>query len=235
MSEGLGVSNNFSDESSRQALPVPLSSAAVNDNSPYQPPLPQAPPALSPAMFGMPPVVKVMAILHLVFAGLGVITAAWGLLSAVVTNPLLKMTRSSPELDDHLNAQLAMQEEILPLTITSSILSLLVAIPMIIAGVQMLRKRRNGLKCSNVYAISSLGAKCVNLVLTFTIMVPAMERMTDGLMKGAPMPPSASGAMTGVMAGTAIAGVLVSCVYPVLTLILLNRPFVKSWFASQVR
>ncbi len=183
-------------------------------------------------MIGMPPVVNVMAILHLVFAGFGVIAAAWGLLSAILTNPILKLTQSNPELTDQLSAQMEMQKEILPLTITSSILSFLVAIPMVVAGIQMLRKRRNGLKWSNTYAISSLGAKCINLILTFAIMVPAMEGMKEEMMKGAPMPASASDAMTGVMVGGAVAGVLVTCVYPILTLILLNRPSVKSWFAS---
>ncbi len=110
----------------------------MNEPSPYQPPLPQGPPSIQP-LVGEPPSVKVFGILHLIFAGLGVITALWGLFIAVVGNPFLKLAGSTPHMNAQLEAQMAMQEKITPMSITSSILSLLVAIPMITAGILMLK------------------------------------------------------------------------------------------------
>lgn len=207
----------------------------MNTPSPYQPPLPQGPTSIPPELIGPPPAVKVLGILHLVFAGLGVISAVWGLFIAVIGNPFLKMTTANPEMSGHMEAQIAMQAKINPMSITSSILALLVAIPMIIAGILLLKQRRNGRMWSNTYAWSSLGAKVINLVLTVTILVPAMQEMTRGITAGAPMPASFSGIMSGFMAGAAIAGVLVTSVYPIVSLVLLNRPAVKAWFASLPR
>ncbi len=179
-------------------------------------------------MLGDPPAVKVFGILHLVFAGLGLLGAVWGLFIAVVGNPFLKFSPAGPEMD----AQLALQAKINPMTITSGILSLLVAVPMIIAGIQLLQKRKSALKWSNTYAWSSLGAKLINLVLAVTIMVPAMQEMTQGILAKSPAPAAVSGIMSGFMAVGAIGGVVVSAVYPILTLFLLNRPATKAWFAS---
>jgi hypothetical protein len=200
----------------------------MNEPSPYQPPLPQGSASLPPAMLGEPPAVKVFGILHLVFAGLGLIGTVWGLFIAVAGNPFLKLSESTPQL----GAQIAMQAKIQPMTITSSILSLLVAVPMIIAGIQMLKKRQSGLKWSNTYAWSSLGAKLINLVLAVTIMIPAMQEMMRGMLASSKVPAPFSGIMAGVMAGGAIGGVVVSCVYPILSLVLLNRPATQAWFAS---
>ena len=103
---------------------------------------------------------------------------------------------------------------------------------MIIAGIQLLQKRRNGLKWSNTYAWSSLGAKLINLVLAITIMIPAMQEMTQGMLESSKAPAAVSGMMSGFMAVGAIGGVVVSCVYPILAIALLNRPATKAWFAS---
>jgi len=204
----------------------------MNDPSPYQPPLPQGPTSIPPELLGEPAAVKVFGVLHLVFAGLGIISAVWGLFIAVIGNPFLKLTAANPEMSRHLDAQLAMQAKINPMSITAAILSMIVAIPMIIAGIQLLKRRKNALMSSNTYAWSSLGAKLINLVLTVTILVPAMQEMTRGITGGAPMPAGFPGIMSGFMAGAAIGGVLVSSIYPILTLVLLNPAAVKAWFAS---
>lgn len=195
----------------------------MNESSPYQPPLPQEPSNLPYPLVGEPVVVKVFGILHLVFAGLGILGASWGLFIAVVGNPFLKLAPSSPQIQ----AQLDMQAKLNPMTIVTNSLSLLIAVPMIIAGVQLLKKRKTALKWSNIYAFSSLGAKAIALVLAFIFVIPAMQEVATTIV------PSSDGgkAMGKFMVVGAIGGVLVSLIYPVLTLVLLNRPRVKAWFA----
>ena len=178
-------------------------------------------------MLGEPPAVKVFGILHLVFAGFGLLGVVWGLYVAVLGNPFLKFSPAGQQ-----EAQIAMQAKIGPMTTTTGILSLLVTIPMIVAGIQLLKRRKSGLKWSNTYAWSSLGAKLINLILAVTIMIPAMQEMTRGLLGTSKAPPAVAGVMAGSMAVGAIGGVVVACVYPILALILLNRPATKAWFAS---
>ena len=103
----------------------------------------------------------------------------------------------------------------------------------IVAGILLLQQRKNALKWSNAYAWSSLGTKLINLVLTVTILVPAMQEMMRGITKFTPMPSPASDFMSLLMAGGAIGGVLVSCAYPIITLVILNRPSTKEWFAGR--
>ncbi len=182
---------------------------------------------------GDPPVVKVLAIMHLVFAGIGIMTALWALFIAVFGNPFLKMMPHTPQMEGQIQAQMEMQQKVQPMSLAGGLLSLIVAVPMILAGIRMLKKKRDGLKWSNRYAYTSLGAKAVNLVLTVTILVPAMNTMASGMMPKSSVPGGMEGIMSGIMVGSAIGGVLLSCLYPILTLVLLNRPQTKEWFARQ--
>jgi hypothetical protein len=152
---------------------------------------------------------------------------------AVVGNPFLKIGAFNQQLGEQMDAQIAMQEKINPISITSSAFSLLVTIPMIVAGILLLKERKNALKWSNAYAWSSIGTKMINLVLTVTILVPAMQEMMSGITKSTPMPGPATDVMSMVMAGSAIGGVLISCTYPILTLVFLNRLATKEWFAGR--
>lgn len=205
----------------------------MSDPSPYQPPLPQGP-AVPPLPQDKPAVANVFGIMHLVFATFGVFSAAWGLFIAVAGNPFLKMS-GMPEGQNPMQAQLAMQEKLQPVTIINSGFSLVVAVPMIIAGILLLRGRRNAVKWSNGYAVTSLLAKVVNMVLAATIVIPAMKGMTEGIMNDSGAPSQMKDVISGSMVIGAIGGSLVACIYPVLTLILLNRAEVKTWFANQVR
>ena len=47
------------------------------------------------------------------------------------------------------------------------------------------------------------------------------------------MPAAAQSVMKTTMVVGAVFGVIVTCAYPILTLILLNRPKTKEWFAAQ--
>jgi hypothetical protein len=203
----------------------------MNEPSPYQSPS-QGPPTLPPVLAGDPSAVKVFGIMHLVLAGLGVLMALWGLFIALAGNPFLKLTHSMPEMKAQYEAQMAMQEKLNPYSIATSVLSLLVAIPMVIAGIKMLKRQKSGLKWSNRYAIFSLAAKVITLILALTFVVPAMQEMTGEIMGEAKIPKAASGIIGASMAGGTIIGVVMTCIYPVLSLIILNRPATKAWFAS---
>jgi hypothetical protein len=204
----------------------------MSDASPYQTPLPQGPDYIPLALMGDPPEVKVLAILHLVFAGFAIAGAGLGIIGHVFGNPLMKLFPHAPGMEAQMEAQAALQEKMAPATYTTMILGVIVAIPMIIAGIQMLRKRRSGLKWSNRYGWCSLGDKVVRLYLTAVITVPAMNEMVKPVMPKGPTPVPIEKIMSVVMVGSAYFGVVIACVYPLVTLILLNRRSTKEWFAS---
>jgi hypothetical protein len=208
----------------------------MNESSASQPPLPQGPPSIPHFVLGMPPDVKLLAILHLVFAGLSLLAGAWSLVAGSIGNPFERWmphsAADSEQLEMQKQAQSVLQEKIMPLTITHGILSLIIAAIMIIAAIKMLRKRRDGLKWSNAYAWSSLGEKVIQLYFTAVLVVPATREMMQSMMPASATSGRFIGIMDTAMAGGAFLGVLVTCVYPIVCLVMLNRGDSKAWFES---
>lgn len=189
--------------------------------APFNPHLPE----------GIPRIVTIFGVLHLVFAGIGLLMTAWGLFDALAGNPLLKMQGAGASAE--IQAQLAIAEKLKPTVIANSGLSILVGIVMIIAGIMLVKGRRNGLAWSNKYAYLSLVAKVANMVIALMVVVPATREMMGEVMKGTPMPAGSKAIFEASMIGGAIGGILVTCIYPILTLILLNQRGLREWFASR--
>lgn len=202
----------------------------------------EQPPALTPQevsnmqqhQLGQPQTVKIFGIMHLVFAGFGVLGLIWGIATLAFdmpANPFIPAPRT-PQMVQQAQMQAAMQEKLMPMTLITNAISVVVIALMTIAGIQLLKKRRGGLKWSNRYAIASLIAKVIAIVLTFIYMLPAMKEMMENMPGSSGMGPAAD-IMVPAMIGGVIIGSLVSCAYPVIVLILLNRPNTKQWFAAQ--
>jgi hypothetical protein len=179
------------------------------------------------AHLGQPQPVKVFGIIHLIFGGFGVLTAIWAWIVIIIGNPMLKFMGNSPqqEIQSHL------ESELLPYSIIGAVLNCILTFLIIRAGILLLKKRKAALKWSNAYAYTSIIIKVLNLILTLTYILPMTQQIMNTSM------PSSPGAGTlavgSIMFVSTIFGFLFSLVYPVLTLILLNRPTVKTWCAYQ--
>jgi len=201
----------------------------------------QQPPPLTPqdiaamqvaqyAQLGQPQTVKVFGIMHVIFAGFGLLGAVWGIFVIVVGNPFLHFMPQTPEMAVQAKMQEAMEQSMMPMTVISTILTVAVGLLMLRAGVLLLKKRRSGLQWSNRYAWASLASKVVNTVLAFVYTMPAMkEMMASSMPKGASLP----GGMEWIVIGSTLLTILAMSAYPVITLVLLNRPKTKEWFAAQ--
>lgn len=200
----------------------------------------QQPPPLTPqdiaaiqtsqyAELGQPQTVKVFGIMHVIFAGYGLLMAVWTVFVLVVGNPFENMFPKTPQMDAQAKAQAAMQEDMMPMTVISTVLTVIVAAIMLRAGILLLKKRGSGLRWSNRYAWSSLASKVVNIVMTFIYTVPAMKQMA-AVTAGGVMP---VGQMEMIMIGTMLMTFVVMSAYPIITLILLNRPKTKEWFSNR--
>lgn len=179
---------------------------------------------------GQPQSVKILGIFHLILAAYGLATTAIGIYVAFVGNPFLAMMPKTPEMTAQAQIQADMQEKVMPATIIGLVMALIITVLILVAGIKLLKKRRDGLKWSNRYAWTSLAGKAVSLVLAFIYTIPMMKEMTTAMSGGAGAMP---GAFSTMMIVTTVLGVVVMCAYPILSLILLNRPATKEWFAAQ--
>lgn len=166
------------------------------------------------AELGQPQTVKVFGIMHLIFAGLGLLSSLWAVFVIVVGNPFINLMPKTPEMAAQAKAQAAMQQDMMPLTIISTIMTVVIGLIMLKAGILLLKKRRSGLRWSNRYAWTSLAAKGVNIALAFIYTVPAMKEMTAMPGATSALPP---GQMEMIMIGSMLIGILISAAYPILT------------------
>jgi len=195
------------------------------------------PPPLSPeevaslsaveyAHLGAPQTVKVFGIMHLIFGGLGAAATIWAIGISLFGNPMIKLMGNTPQAQ----MQVALQEKMQGVTIVSSVIMLIVTFLILHAGIALLKNRRNALTWSNRYAVASIIQKIINIILGLIYTAPLTKEMMAGT--GAP-PGVAVGIMETFAVASTIGGGIISCVYPALALILLNRPVVKTWFANR--
>ncbi|MGJ8643658.1 MAG: hypothetical protein ACSHX9_09640 [Luteolibacter sp.] len=200
----------------------------------------EQPPALTPeqlavaqaanqSQVGEPQTVKIFGILHLVFAAFGAMGIAWALLTAVTGNPFASFGPQTPEMAAQAEMQAQMQDKLMPMTLIANGIGILVTILMVTAGIKLLKKKKDALKWSNRYAYLSIFAKVVGLVMMFTYMIPVMKEFFDSQN----LPGPVSRIMMPVMIGSAFIGLVIGTIYPVLALVLLNRPATKDWFANR--
>lgn len=197
----------------------------------------QQPPPLTPeemsqfagmeyAQLGQPQQVKVFGIMHLVFGAYGVLAVLWSLYVALIGNPILKFAGNSPEIQ----LQTKLESQMFAYTVASTAFMALVTALIIVAGILLLKGRKSARKWSNGYAWLSIATKVINMVATIVYVVPMTTKMMGQSSPGV-------GAMMGnfemIMIGSMMVGFLFSIIYPVLSLILLNRPNVKTWFENQ--
>ncbi len=179
------------------------------------------------AQLGEPQPVKVLGIFHVIFGAIGALGSLWTIYVIVMGNPFLKMAGDNPGVD----FQRKLEESTKVYTVIGTAFSVLVTALILTAGIQLLKKRKTALKWSNAYAWSSIGTKVLNLILSFIIVVPMTQKMMSEISGGAAAPPIPG--FGGIMYASMFGGFLFSIIYPVITLILLNRPNVKQWFANQ--
>jgi hypothetical protein len=202
----------------------------MDETSPYQTPVMSAPPL--PA--GPPPqAVKVFGILHLVFAGLGLLFGIWGLFSRMVMSMVQNMSPGDPSVV----LQRKYLEELWPVTVMGSIFYLGLAALLLVAGLKLVRQNPDGVMWSNRYAWTSITTKLISLVVAVGYVLPLTNRMMGEIVATPRGMPAGSvetfaSVMKGANAITTVATPVLSCLYPVLALFFLSRPAVKAWVAK---
>lgn len=196
--------------------------------SPYESspiPEPQAPVAHAALK---PTVLTVFGILHLVLAGIGVLMVFFTLLGSVFSSALSQLP------GDEFAALQAVQAETLWVTLLGAGFAAILSGLLTVAGIKLLRGRRDALRWSNTYAGTSIATKMVTLVLTILVVLPATQRMMEAMEQvgdeaGQETMLNFTSTLTTALA---VATPLLYCIYPLVTLVLLNRQRIKGWLAT---
>jgi len=208
--------------------------------SPYQTPhtqLPPQPPRDVPdVMLQEPGAIKVFGVLHLVIAGYGLLMGIISLVSTVFFQGLSKSLATprgvaGPSGAEQEMAMMSYMNELKTYTYASLAFSFALAVMLIIAGIGLLKGREKGRVMSIRYAWASLAAKLVGIVMTVAIVMPATKRMTDTLYQG--MPGGMANTMGSVMQYSQLFGLLITCTYPIIVLVVMKGQKIKEYMAAR--
>ncbi|MFK7912084.1 MAG: hypothetical protein AB8F34_16010 [Akkermansiaceae bacterium] len=193
--------------------------------SPYQPPESgmQSSEVASATQSGIP---KVFGILHLVFGGLGLVFGLFAIVSALFTEQMQKMQFAtySDELKEKMMEAMQPVYETQKWDLASSCFSLVLATIMIVAGIKLVKYRRQGLKISNIYSALSVVHKLAAVGIVLAVKAPAMKQVGERLEDIGGAETAAMSSMIGPIAiVTGIVTAVLMAVYPILCYFLLNK------------
>ena len=176
--------------------------------------------------------VKVFGVMHIVFGGLG-----FGqVLGNLAMTPFQKQIMSFSSMgspDEVMEAQLVMMEKLKPFTWISIVITLILASLIMRAGLRLVKKKPGALPASNLYAWCSIGAKAILLILFFVMVQPIYNEMFESMFDDTT--PGADEALLVMRIATSVGGILgplVTMVYPILALTMLNKKIVKDYFSG---
>ena len=102
------------------------------------------------------------------------------------------------------------------------------------AGIGLVRKKKESVAASNLYAWTSIGMKVVMLILFLTMALPVLNEMFEGWVDSSV--PGAEAMLMTMRITMAVTGVVVpalGAIYPILALVMLNKPVVWDFFKVQ--
>ena len=181
-----------------------------------------------------PSAVKVFGIIHLILAGIGILSGLWGIVSSQMMGMFQKFMPNPGQAE----IQMQFSKDIWWVTLMNSIFALTLAGLLLTAGLKLVRSQKDGIKWSNRYAWTSIGMKLVMVIISVAFVLPMMNRMMGDVMASSPKMPAGtadtmSSMMRAMMSVVMVISPLISCLYPALALIFLSRPRVKEWVGRE--
>lgn len=182
-----------------------------------------------------PAPVIIVAVLNFLFGGMGLFGSFCGAFAVLVMPALLQSLPAPPAGQPGPKDLAAVFDSIpgyYPFMIGSLLLSLVMSVVLIAAGVGLLQMRSWGRTATLVFAVYTVLSTAAGLVYSITYVNPAMEKWVAQIQAkagpGAP-PPNPAGNIGGVVGG--IVGALFNFGFAILVFVLLNLPDVRRAFA----
>ena len=111
-------------------------------------------------------------------------------------------------------------------------MSLIVGFLILRAGIALTKRRQSSVRLSNIYAVSSLTAKGIGILLFLVVAMPAIGgAITAMLAEGNAVLPAWIGGLRILIVVIALGSFLLSTIYPLCSLIMLNKTPVKQYLA----
>lgn len=164
----------------------------------------------------------------MIFGGMGILFGIWSIVGVFFSSAMSGVGMpQGPQRDSMIEVQKEYMAEVGWVSVMTGVFMLILAGLLLISGPKLWKKKAAGLRWSNRYAWTSIATKVVSLVVGLLVVMPASHRMTEALVKNMP---GSSDAMAGIMSVSSSLGVLlgpiIGLVYPILALVMLNRPSV---------
>ena len=177
---------------------------------------------------------RVFGVCHIVFGGLGLMNVVGGITMQFFQR---LWTSTPPNGPDKLQEiQNEMYRDLTAYTWVTITMSLIVGVLILRAGIALTKRRQSSLRLSNIYVLCSLIAKIVSVVLFLVVATPVIGEAVTAMLEesSAPLP----GWVGGLQVFIAVIGVisfLLSTIYPLCALLMLNKPQVKGYLARHGR
>ncbi|MEN8796713.1 MAG: hypothetical protein ABF328_08400, partial [Akkermansiaceae bacterium] len=164
---------------------------------------------------------KVFGIIHLVYAGLGMIGGLMGLanpaLAKFTTGPILEIAKKSGKSTEAYESAVA---ETARYAMMNGVVQIALAILLLIAGLNLIKYQLKGAKLSKIWALARIP---LAIVFSFLSMDATKRMMTTQNELIGTGNPSMDNMMETMGTVGIVFGILMVSVYPILTLIFLSR------------
>lgn len=189
--------------------------------NPYQSTETDSTPLAPPVMEQPSSVPKVFGIIHLVYAGLGMIGGLMGLanpaLAKFTTGPILEIAKKSGKSTEAYESAVA---ETARYAMMNGVVQIALAILLLIAGLNLIKYQLKGAKLSKIWALARIP---LAIVFSFLSMDATKRMMTTQNELIGTGNPSMDNMMETMGTVGIVFGILMVSVYPILTLIFLSR------------
>lgn len=195
--------------------------------------LPQPPPEI-PAEFVRPPSsIKVFGVIHVILAAYGLITGVFGIVSTLFLKSFVEFIpgMKGQQAGIELEKTTALMKELQPYSLTHAAFALVLAVLLLLAGLGLLRNQEKGRKWSVRYAWTSIVFKVIYLIVNLVVILPLTKAMAMSELHT--IPDNFSGTMELVMTITTVFSVVITFVYPIVTLVILNGKQVRSYLTGR--
>lgn len=210
-----------------------VSLVSVEMNDPYQTPDVSQVQSEPEIPLVEPSAIKVFGVLHLVFGILGIFGVLISGAQLFFKNAIMEATSSGD--DEVLELQRRISDSTQLSTWLTVVISILVTVMILRAGIQLLRKKKKAVQASTVYSYVSIGSKILAVVIALVVTLPAVNGVIEEM--GSSSAPSSQlsvtlSTMKLTMAITSIASPLLMCFYPALSLVLLRKKSISDYLGQ---
>lgn len=190
-----------------------------------------------------PKAIKVFGVIHLIFGIFGILSILGLILFIFGSGPFfnfmadqLPSEGEGASQGETLRLMGGMYQSLMPYFIFSAVVSTVLTFLILNASRALLKQRKNAVKLSKIWALAKISVVIINALVNLFYVVPKQKEFQSELGELMGMASSgvnsSAGEMTGFIFGL-LAGLVIGLVYPVLSLIFLNRPIVKDFLANK--